>query len=213
MFPLIPFGYLFFWGGPPPYSQVFPPALLAIHTATAKGLPRRGHAEERVDMECGGPQLGAWAAEYPQGKIRANVAVGQNQGYHFGAGAPPILVHFSARRETHPLTIWRVCVCVQRKAGALQQVFLPCGTRVSSAERVYFSRCSYHSACVRAALSGCTSAGVLTIWHLCVCAVTSGCTSAGVLTILHACVQCREVALQRVFLPFGMRVAVPSRCA
>ena len=63
------------------------------------------------------------------------------------------------------LTIWHACV--QRKAGELQRVFLPFGMRVRSAERVHLSGCSYHLACVCAVLSGCTSAGVLTIWHAC----------------------------------------------
>ena len=158
-------------------------------------------------------------------------------------------------------------LCVQRKAGALQQVFLPFGTHVCSAEpvhfsgcsyhlacvcvcsdqRVHFSGCSYHMACVCAVPRGCTSAGVLTIWHACaqrragvlqrvflpfgthvcsaervhcsyhlacVCAVTSGCTSAGVLTIWHACVQCRAGALELLRLPFGVRVcAALSGCS
>ena len=69
--------------------------------------------------------------------------------------------------------------------------------RVCSAERVHLSGCSYHSARMCAALSRCTSAAVLTIWHVCVCsdqrvhfsgcsyhmacvcAMPRGCTSAG----------------------------------
>ena len=122
------------------------------------------------------------------------------------------------------VTIWHACV--QRKAGALQRVFLPFGMRVCSAERMHLGGRSFHLTCVYAVLSGCTSAGVLSIWpacvqrkagalpgvflpfgmrvcsaermqfsgcsyHLaCVCAAQSGCTSAGVLTTWHACVQC-----------------------
>ena len=102
---------------------------------------------------------------------------------------------------------------MQRKAGALQRVFFPFGTRVCSAKRVHLSGWSYHLARVCAALSGCTSAGVLTIWHacVCVCAAQSGCTSGGVVTIWHACVQRTAGALQRVFLPFGMRVCSAER--
>ena len=117
------------------------------------------------------------------------------------------------------------CVCVQRKAGALQRVFLPFG----SAERVRFGGCSCHLACVCAVLSGCTSAGVLTIWHACVCsakrvhfrgccyhlacvcAAQSGCTSAGVLTMWLACVQRQAGALPGVFFPFGTRVCSAER--
>ena len=83
------------------------------------------------------------------------------------------------------LAIW------QRKADALRRVFLPFGMRVCSAERMHFSGCSYHLACVCAVLSGCTSVGVLSIWH--------------------ACVQRKAGALQRVFLPFGTRVCSAER--
>ena len=94
---------------------------------------------------------------------------------------------------------------------------------------MHLSRRSFHLACVCAVLSGCASAGVLSIWpacvqrkagalpgvcsdHLaCVCAVLSGCTSAGVLTIWHACVQRKAGSLQRVFLPYGMRVCSAER--
>ena len=83
------------------------------------------------------------------------------------------------------LTIW------QRKAGALQRVFLLFGMRVCSAERLHLSECSYHLARVCAVLSGRTSAGILSIWH--------------------ACVQRKAGALQRVFLPFGTRVCSAER--
>ena len=46
---------------------------------------------------------------------------------------------------------------------------------------------------------------------VCVCAVLSGCTSAGVLTIWHPCVQRKARALQQVFFPFGMRVCSAER--
>ena len=64
------------------------------------------------------------------------------------------------------LAIWPACV--QRKAGALQRVLLLFGMPACSAERVHFSGCSYHLACMCAAQSGCPSAGVLTIRHACV---------------------------------------------
>ena len=121
------------------------------------------------------------------------------------------------------LTIW------QRKAGALQRVSLPFGMRVCSAERMHLSGCSYHLARVCAVLSGCTSAGVLSIWPACVqrkagalpgvflpfgmrvCSAErmhfSGCS-------YHlACVWQRKAgALQQVFLPYGMRVCSAERC-
>ena len=127
----------------------------------------------------------------------------------------------SAERVSYSGCSSDLACCVQRKAGAPQRVFLPFGMRVRSAERMHLSGCSYHLACVCAAQSRCTSAGVLTSWHACVCsaehlsrcsyhlacvcAVLSGC-SAGVLTIWHACVQRKAGALQRVFLPCGVRV-------
>ena len=43
------------------------------------------------------------------------------------------------------------------------------------------------------------------------CAALSGCTSAGVLAIWHSCVQRRAGALERVFLPFGVRVCSAER--
>ena len=33
--------------------------------------------------------------------LRAHVAVGQNQWYHFGVGAPPVLVYFSGDWHVH----------------------------------------------------------------------------------------------------------------
>ena len=128
------------------------------------------------------------------------------------AGAPQrVCAAQSGCTSAGVLTIW------QRKAGAFQWVFLPCGTRVCSAERMHLSGCSYHLACVCAVLSGCTSAGVLTIWHACVrrkagapqrvCAAQSGCTSAGVLTIWRR----KAGAFQWGFLPCGMRVCSAER--
>ena len=80
---------------------------------------------------------------------------------------------------------------MHRKAGALQWVFLPFGMCVCSAERMHLSGCSFHLACVCAVLSGCTSAGVLSIWP--------------------ACAQRKAGALPGVFLPFGMRVRSAKR--
>ena len=33
--------------------------------------------------------------------VGVHMAVGQNQSYHFGVGAPPILVHFSGDWDVH----------------------------------------------------------------------------------------------------------------
>ena len=44
------------------------------------------------------------------------MAVGQNQWYHFGAGAPPILVYFSEDWDVYwgygLLTHGHICICV-----------------------------------------------------------------------------------------------------
>ena len=55
-------------------------------------------------------------------RFERDVAVGQNQWYHFGVGAPPILVYFSGDWDVHwvygVLTHGRMLQCqTKRKAG------------------------------------------------------------------------------------------------
>ena len=65
-------------------------------------------------LPIGNPQMGCFSVCFPlnlpqRGALRkrdSHMAVGQNQWYHFGVGAPPILVYFSGWIGMFTMAIW-----------------------------------------------------------------------------------------------------------